>query len=335
MNLVKDTKRLLDAYGVSGNEYGVSKIAAELLIPFVNEAGVDLWGNAYGYRLCGKENAKKVLLDAHLDQIGCIVIGFTSDGFVRIQSLGISEDSLIGSEVAIITKNGPLKGVVGYVPSYNTISELAEDQVPEFKDMFIDLGLTKEEAMKAVEIGDFVGFANGDAVELGNGIIGGRSTDARACFMSIVRALELLKDDELDIDVIAVGSTREEFDGAGARARAWASKPEYVIVIDVSAFAPLGSGAIIARGPESNSKLADLLEEVARAKRIPYVSRSIPEVSGTNGKHYQTAVFGAKVCVISQPQRYMHTPTEIISMSDIESVGRLLASFLRTFSGTL
>jgi endoglucanase len=335
LNLIEDTKRLLDAHGVSGNEYGASRFAADLLSPYVDEAGVDPWGNAYGYRYCGKKNAKKILLDAHIDQIGYVVIGFTADGFVRFQSLGTNEDTLVGSELSILTKNGPLKGVVGYVPSFETITKGAENNVPEIKDMFIDLGFNKEEAMESVEIGDFIGFANGDAVELGDGIIMGRSTDDRACFMAIARALEILKDEELDVDVIAIGSTREEFDGAGARARAWASKPEYVIALDVSGFSGLGSGAIIARGPESSAKMADALEEVARAKCIPYVQRSIPEISGTNGKHYQTAAFGAKVCVISLPQKYMHTPSEIVSIGDIENVGSLLASFLRTFNGTL
>jgi putative aminopeptidase FrvX len=335
VGLLEDCKRLMDAYGVSGNEYEASRTASELLSPYVDESGVDPWGNVWGFRSCSKPHAKIVLLDAHIDQIGFIVTGFTKDGFVRFQTLNAPEDAILGSELAILTRSGPIKGIVGCVPSSEKLRRGKALEVPELRDMFIDLGLTEAEARERVSVGDFIGFAAGDAISMATGILAARSTDDRICFMSIVRAMELLQQARLEVNVAVVGSVREEFDGAGARIRAWVDQPDFVIAADVSAYAPLGSGPIIARGADSNARLADLLEETARAKRIPYVRRSIPEVSGTNAKHYQVSARGAVTCVVSQPQKYMHTPTELVSLEDVEHVARLFAEFLRTFTGEL
>lgn len=332
MNLKEVTKSLIDAYGVTGNEYAVAKIACDLLTPLVDRAEVDPLGNVVGYRFSGKTGAKKLLFDAHIDQIGFMVTGFTPDGFVRFHALA-PEDSLPGSELTVLTREGPLTGVVGWVPA-PAGAKGGQGEIPRVQDLFIDLGLTEEEAREKIEIGDFISYGC-DAIDLLGDAVAGKSTDDRACFVSILHALELLKDRPLDVDIIAVGSTKEEFDGSGARARGYADAPDYVIALDVSGAASPGAGALISIGSDSSRPLAERLMEVARAKRIPYLPRSIPAVSGTNAKHYQVAGSGAVTCVVSQPQKYMHFPVEIVRMCDVEAIGRLLAEFAVSFDGSL
>jgi putative aminopeptidase FrvX len=322
LDLGSVTKKLIDAHGVTGNEMAASRVAFELLEPLVDKAEIDWMGNVIGYKFSQKKGAKKLLFDAHIDQIGFLVTGFSPDGFVKFHALGPGEDVLPGSEVTVLTENGPLTGVVGWVPK--TPAQTGQEEMPKLRDMFIDLGFSEEEARSKVQVGDCVSFGR-DAVDLLGDAIAGKSTDDRVCFVSILRALELLKDTPLNVDVIAVG----------ARARGYADAPDYVIALDVSGAAPLGKGPIIAIGSDSNLKFAERLMEVARAKEIRYVPRSIPTVSGTNAKHYQVAGTGAVTCVVSFPQKYMHTPTEIVRTRDIEAVAKLLAEFAASFDGSL
>ena len=334
MNLREQTKKLLNSYGVSGNEAEAARVAAEILRPYVDEVVVDPWNNVAGYKRCGRSGAKQVLLDAHLDQIGYMVQKVMDDGMVKFHSINGPNDILPGSELTILTESGPITGVCGWVPPVYREDPKIEAIRPDFDGLFIDTGLTAEEAKEKICVGDLISFGC-DAIDLVDDIIAGKSTDDRICFMSLVWAMALLKDDALDVDVVVVGSSKEEFDGSGARARAWADRPDYAICVDVADRTPLFSGPIITIGGDSNPALAGRLEKTAAASGIPYVTRSVGQVSGTNAKHYQVAAYGTVSCVVSHPQKYMHTPVEIVSFRDTENIGKLLAEFLRGFDGTL
>ena len=231
MELVNTIKSLTDRYGVSGDEFGVSAQAAELLRPYMDRVEVDKLGNVIGYRSCGREGAKKLLLDAHLDQIGFVITEVLEEGFCRFIGMGVDPRMLLGSELTVLTQDGPIPAVVSCIPPHLQKAGDNKKALP-IEEMVLDLGMSGEKAKETVRVGDYAAFA-GEAFQLKNDLLCGKSMDDRACFVCILLALEELKDKELDVDLIVLGSTKEEVGGHGARARAYLDAPDYAIAIDV------------------------------------------------------------------------------------------------------
>ena len=345
MTFTENLKRLVNAYGVSGDEFDVAKIAAEILSPLVDKVEIDKLGNVVGYKSCGKPNAKKLMLDAHIDQIGFLVTEITKEGFLRFMGMGVDQRMLIGSELTVLPKGGkPLYGVVSSTPPHVQKPGDQSKAVP-ISDMVLDIGMPYEMAIKHVQVGDYMAFA-GDAIDLLNGCVCGKSMDDRACFMTIVHALELMQDKPFDVDLIIVGSTKEEVGGHGAISRTYLDKPDYAIAIDVghaktADSGPMdrthefGEGPIVGIGANSIAKFARKMVEVARAKEIPYQVEAIPSHSGTNAWGIQIVEDGVCTLVISLPLRYMHSPVEMLTMSDVYNVGKLLCEFILAFDGNL
>ena len=342
MELKDKIKRLTNAYGVSGDEFRVSKIAAELLEPYVDKVDIDRFGNVTGYKSCGVPGAKKLLLDAHIDQIGFMITEITEEGFLRFLGMGVDQRMLPGSEMVVLTAKGPIPGVVAALPPHLQKPGENKNSIP-IADMVVDLGLTAEEAKKRVRVGDYMAFY-GDTFELLGGALCGRCMDDRACFCTILHALELLEGKPLAVDLIVCASTKEEMGGHGAQAVSYRENPDYAIAIDVcharTADAPevpskLGDGPVIAIGSNSRPKFARLAMEVARAKQIPFLPDAAPSHTGTNAWSMQMVREGVCTLVISLPLKYMHSPVEVLRMNDVENVGRLLAELAQAMDGRL
>ena len=344
MELLETIRSLTDVYGVSGDEFGVSAVAAELLKPYVDQVEIDKLGNVIGRRSCGKPGAKKLMLDAHLDQIGFMITQITEEGFCRFIGMGVDQRMLLGSELTVLTKEGPIPAVVCCLPPHIQNPGDNKKSVP-IDEMALDLGLNGEQAKKLVRIGDYAAFSE-EAFALQNDLLCGKSMDDRACFVCILLALEALTDQELDVDLIILGSTKEEVGGHGARARAFADRPDYAIAIDVchaktadskpgDRVSDLGGGPVIAFGSNSVPRFARRLTEIARAKEIPYQIEAIPAHSGTNAWAIQTEEGGVCTAVVSLPLKYMHSPVETLKQSDMRQTGRLLCEFVRSFDGNL
>lgn len=344
MEIVESILKLTNAYGVSGDEFGVAELAAELLRPLVDRVEIDKLGNVTGYRSCGKPGAKKLMLDAHLDQIGFLVTEVTEEGFCRFIGMGVDQRMLPGSELTVLTKDGPLLGIVTSTPPHLQNPGDQKKSVP-ISEMTLDLGMSGEEARKKVKVGDYIAFAQ-ESVQLQNDIICGKSMDDRACFVCILYALELLKEKTLEVDLVVVGSTKEEVGGQGARARAYVERPDYAIAVDVThaktadstsadRVYDLGGGPVIGFGANSIPLFARRLTEVARAKEIPYQVEAIASHSGTNAWSIQIVESGCVTAVVSLPLKYMHSPVELLKLSDVRATGRLLAEFVGGFGGRL
>lgn len=345
MTFTENLKRLVNAYGVSGDEFKVAQIAAEILAPYVDRVEIDKLGNVVGYKACGKPNAKKLMLDAHLDQIGFFVTDITKEGFLRFMGMGVDPRMLLGSELMVLPKNSePIYGVVSSTPPHLQKPGDTEKSVPIDK-MLLDVGMPYEMTAEKIQVGDYIAFAN-DAIDLLNGCICGKSMDDRACFMTTIHALDLLKDNDFGCDLIIVGSTKEEVGGHGAMSRAYIDRPDYAIAIDVGHAKTadstvmdrthdFGKGPIIGIGANSIARFAHRVIEIARAKEIPYQIEAIPGASGTNAWSIQVVEDGVCTLVISLPLRYMHSPVEMLTMNDVYNVGKLLCEFIKSFDGNL
>ena len=343
MSLADKIKKLTNAYGVSGDEFRISKIAAELMAPYCDRVEIDDFGNVLGYRDCGIPGAKTVMLDAHIDQIGFLITEVTEEGFLRFTTVGgVDQRMLLGSELTVLTKKGPILGIVAAIPPHLQKDGDDKKSVP-IPEMVVDIGMTGEQAKKVVRVGDYMAFAN-DAMELQGDALCGKAFDDRACLVCLLHTMDLLQGKPLAVNVVVSASTKEETGFQGGISAGFKVQPDYAIAVDVThartgdapqVIVKLGDGPNVDMGSNSNPKFAKRVIEVARAKKIPHIVTSCPAGSGTNAWPIQMQGQGVTTLVVSLPLKYMHSPVEMLRMSDVKNVGKLLAAFIETFDGRL
>lgn len=343
MTLADKMKKLTNAYGVSGDEFRISKIAAELMVPYCDRVEIDDFGNVLGYRDCGIPGAKTVMLDAHIDQIGFLITEVTDEGFLRFTTVGgVDQRMLLGSELTVLTKKGPILGIVAAIPPHLQKAGDNKKSVP-IPEMVVDIGMTGEQAKKVVRVGDYMAFAN-DALELQGDALCGKAFDDRACLVCLLHAMELLQGKHLAVNVVVSASTKEETGFQGGISAGFKVQPDYAIAVDVThartgdapqVIVKLGDGPNVDMGSNSSPKFAKRVIEVARAKQIPHIVTSCPAGSGTNAWPIQMQGQGVTTLVVSLPLKYMHSPVEMLRMSDVKNVGKLLAAFIENFDGRL
>lgn len=319
----------------SGFEGPAVAAASQLLKPLVDEVTVDRMGSLIGVRRCGQPDAKKLLVDAHLDEIGLLITGI-EEGFLRFRSIGgVDPRMLPGREVWVLTEP-PLPGVVVCQPPHLHDGDEENKSIP-LADLYIDVGLPQEQAEEKISLGTPVVY-RGSCFPLGNEQMCGKAMDDRSCFAVLLRTLELLVDKSLDVDVYVMGSTREEVSGAGAIVGTWSLHPDCCIAVDVThgrtpdgpsdkAFA-LGGGPAIGVGPNMARWMTSRMLSKARERNIPYQQEVMSGHSGTNGWEMQVSREGIATSVLSLPLKYMHTPIETLSMADLEQTAQLLAAFI-------
>lgn len=328
-------KELCETSAPSGFEQPVADKAAELLSPFVDRVKTDRLGNVLGMLSCGEKDAKTVMLDAHLDEIGLMVTG-QENGFLRFRTLGGVDPRMLPAREVILMTEPPVRGYIACLPPH-VMSAEDMNKAPEESDLYIDVG---EAEVPAGTVGTF--FA--PLIELGQKKIAAKSMDDRACFAVILRALEiipaleLLSDKHRRVNIVVCGSTQEEMGGRGAVTAAFGVNPDYAAVLDVtfgrtpdslkSKTFVLGGGPCIGVGPECDRTQTQRLKDIAREQKIPYQIEVLPGRSGTNATGVQTVREGVATCVLSVPLRYMHSPVETLDLDDIENTARLLAQWV-------
>jgi endoglucanase len=280
------------------------------------------------------------LLDAHIDEVGLIVTGY-EDGFLRFSAIGgVDARMLPASEIKVLTEP-PLVGIIGVLPPHLLKGEDAEKTI-KTDDLYIDIGLSQDEAKKAVPVGTPAVYNTGARV-FGDGLICGKGLDDRACVAAILRALELVKDETLDIDVYFLGSVQEELGTRGAKAGAFAVNPDWCVAVDVDyASSPdarehwlkeLGGGVVISKGPILNKRLTELPIRLAEEKGIKYQLGVEAGDTGTNARVIQLTREGVATALLDIPLRYMHSPVEVVSIEDAEATAQLLAELARNLKG--
>lgn len=334
-NLRKMLSALCEQPGPSGFERPVAERAAQLLRPLVDEVNIDRMGNLVGVRRCGIPNAKRVLLDAHLDEIGLMVIG-SEDGFLRFRTIGgVDPRMLPDREVTILTQP-PLFGVVACLPPH-VLQEGDADKSVAIPDLFIDTGLLQEQVDELIPAGTACVFRNG-CFELGEREMCGKSMDDRACFVTLLRAAEMLREKTLDVDLYIMGSTREEVSHGGAATAAFAIAPDCCVAVDVThgktpdspkdRTSELGGGPAVGVGPNMTRWMTERMFAKGKQASIPLQYEVMAGATGTNGWDMQIAREGIATSVLSLPLKYMHSPVETVDLSDMEAVASLLAAFV-------
>ncbi len=321
--------------GPSGFERPVALQALELMRPYVDEVNIDRMGNVIGIRRCGKSGAKSILLDAHLDEIGLITIG-SDEGFLRFRSIGgVDPRMLPNREVTILTQP-PLFGVVACLPPHVQQAGDADRSVP-LEELYIDTGLTQEQVEELIPIGTPCVFRD-SCFPMGEKQMCGKAMDDRACFVTLLRAAQMLQNKQLDVDVYILGSTREEVGHYGAAVATWTVAPDCCIAVDVThgktpdspkyRTNDMGGGPSVGIGPNMTRWMTERMLAKAREKEIPFQYDVMAGATGTNGWDMQIAREGIATHVLSLPLKYMHSPVETLDLEDMENVAALIAAFV-------
>ena len=336
MNYEKVLGELCGLSGPSGFESPVATVAAKLLEGVIDEVRIDKMGSVIGVRRCGKENAPKLLLDAHLDEIGFIITGH-EDGYLRFAPLGGVDPRMLPDRELTIMTQPPVYGVVACLPPHIQSAEDMDKSLP-IRELWIDVGLSQEEAEKRIPIGTPAIYRTG-CTPLGDNLLCGKALDDRACFAILVDVMERLQAEKLDVDVYLLGSTQEETHSTGAITAAYGICPDMCVAVDVThgdspdapkdLTFPLGGGPVIGIGPNCTRWMSDRMKRCAKQLGMDAGLEVMAGHTGTNGWDLQISRDGVATSVLSLPLRYMHTPVETIHRDDLDKTAALLAQFIR------
>ncbi len=325
------TLALCAPHGTPGCEEEVFKVA-EKELSFCSEVTSDPLSGVTG--ILGNPNAKRrILLDAHIDQIGMCVTNIDDEGFLHLTQVGgIDRRTMPGSAVTVFGKE-TLTGIICTLPPHLSHGDGKVDPVDK---QAVDLGMTKEEVEKLVSVGDRVVLTN-PVKKLLNNRVSGTALDDRSGCACIIRAAQLVKDQSPDCCVMVVCSTREEVGGQGARIRAYTLEPTEAIAVDVSfatqpgtsgLTAELGGGPMIGFSSALDRKMSKKLIRLAKEQNIPYQLEAMGGRTGTNADCIGISRGGVRTGLISIPQRNMHTPAEVCDLEDMENIAKLIAAYI-------
>ena len=334
-------EKLSNAPGISGFEEEIRKIIFNELDGVVDEIKIDEMGNLIAVKN-GDLNGKKIMLAAHMDEIGLMVRYIDSEGFVKFSKIGgINDQMLLNQDIYIQTSDGDVNGVIGSKPPHK-IKKSERDKVVEYDKMFIDIGAAnKEEALKMVQIGDPI-IIKQNFQDLGNSLVKGKALDNRAGCAVLV---EVLKRVNSSATIYGVGTVQEEVGLKGAKTSAFRINPDMAFALDVTiagdhpgikseeAPSKLGEGPTIVLADQSGDgiithpKIKKLLITVAEKENIPF-QLEVSEGGTTDGTAIHLTRQGIPTGVISPPSRYIHTPVSVVNMEDIENTVKLIVAVL-------
>jgi len=333
---------LCEIPGPAGFEEQVALHVKTLLEQYMDEAWIDTMGNVIGVYRCGRENARKLLFDAHIDEIGLIVTG-VEEGFLRFARLGGLDARVIPATGVTICTDPPLYGVISVLPPHILDKEDMEKNF-KIEELFIDIGLSQDEAARVVTPGTHGVIAHG-VRSFGENMVCGKAIDDRVGLVAILRALELLQKEKLDVDIYVMASVQEEVGVRGATTGTYAIAPDYCVVIDVDhAKTPdtkpvetnemLGNGVIISRGPNMNPALTEKVLKLAKECKIKHQINVIAGgSSGTNARAIQISREGVATALLGIPMKFMHSANELASLDDVESAAKLLCETAKALKG--
>lgn len=332
---------LLNARSPTGAEYEAQAVVDANVESKVDVYRRDTMGNRFA--TVRPDGDPSVLFAGHIDELGLILTYINNEGFLYFDTLGGHDRSMIsGRRVSILTQNGVVKGVTGK-RAIHLMSAEDRKKVPETHEIWIDIGVkSKEEAEKLVRIGDVAVYDQ--SFELIRGSVGvARAFDDKAGAYAVLEAVRRLAGSKLAARVTAAATTQEEIGTRGAITAAFAENPDFAIAVDVGHATDSpdcdhrkygkfvqGEGPVICRGPNINPVIFERIVACAKKNRIPYQIEADARPTGTDARAIQVAQSGIATGVISIPLRYMHTPSEMVDLEDIEHTIQLLVAFARS-----
>lgn len=330
-------RKLSDLRGASGHEYRINETIADMFRPYCDEVRIDALGSVIAERKCGKPNAPKVMLEAHMDEIGLAVSSITDEGYIYFSKLGGVDQRILPSSEVIIHGTRDIEGVVGFPPA------VCGDSKKSFKidELAIDTGLDAETVKSVITVGDSITLPQ-SVGELGDGQFSSKTMDDRASVAAILKVMEEIKDCDLNCDIYAVAAVQEEVGCRGGKTTSFGVMPDMAIAIDVThGITPdnsenaieVGSGTAMSKGPNIHPKLVERLEKTAIDNEIPYNIEIDGGATGTDAWEIQVSGGGIPVALMSIPLKYMHTSVETLAISDVLDTARVITEFVKGLEG--
>ncbi|SCG83361.1 peptidase M42 family protein [Proteiniborus sp. DW1] len=334
----KEFLRLLcEESGVSGHEHAVSNLIIEAFKDFTNEIERDKLGNVIAVKK-GENNLNniKIMLAAHMDEIGLMVTDIDDKGFIKFTTIGgIDPRTLLAQEVIVHGKED-LFGVIGAKPPHLQ-DESEREKAVKVEDLTIDVGYSKEQLKGLVEIGNVVTIRR-NLLELRENWVSGKALDDRAGVVTMYECAKELRYLKHEADVYFASTVQEEVGVRGATTSTYKINPDIGIAIDVGFGATpeipkeytldMGKGPGITIGGNIHPRLREKLVEIAKEYNVPYQFEIDPGPTGTDARAMQITRCGIPTLLISLPLRYMHTSIETININDIKLSAKLLARFI-------
>ena len=336
-------KKLLSTPGPSGFELAPARVWREEVARFADDVRADVHGNSIA--TLNAKGKPRVMFAGHIDEIGIQITHIDDEGFLYFSGIGGWDSQvLVGQRVLLLAKDGLVHGVVGK-KAIHQLKKEDLDRVTKVIDLWIDIGAAnRAQAAARVRVGD-AGVLDTRVEEYPNGRIVSRCLDNRIGAYVAAEALRRLAAQRpKHAAVFSVASTREEiaWTGSGARTSAVGIEPDVAIVVDVTHATDypgadkkhagdhkLGDGVVLSRGSSVSAVVFDLLVECADQAKIPYTVQAAPRDTGTDADAIYNAMRGIPTGLVSVPNRYMHSPNEMVALEDLDRAADLLAAFAR------
>src|SRR5436190_1754838 len=335
-------KTLVNTPSPVGHETRGQRVWLDYVKSFAEETFSDSYGNCVA--VLNKGGSPRLMLAAHADEIAMSVNFINDEGYIYVRKMGGVDAAITKAQRVLIHSScngGPVKGVVGNVAPH-LMKEERDPKPPKIHEVFIDIGApNRKEALKLVQIADPITLAD-EFDLLRNDLAVARAFDNRIGTFSVAEALRLLSESKgkLNAEVCAVSNVQEEVGLLGARQIAYSLKPDVAVVVDVTHATDypnmnkaqhgdikVGGGPTITHGGCNHPDVVARIESVAKAKKIPLQHEAMSSSSGTDTDAIFWTRGGIASALISLPNRYMHSPVEVVSLKDLAMIPELLAAF--------
>ena len=336
-------RNLVNTPSPTGHEVAGQRVWLDYVKPYADETYSDAYGNCVA--VLNKGGGPRIMLAAHADEIAMAVNYIDDNGFIYVRKMGGVNAAITKAQrVVIHSRGGAVKGVVGNVAPH-LMKHDGEPKPPKIHDLFVDIGVgSRKEAQKLVRVGDPItltdefDFLRGDLVVA-------RAFDNRIGTFAVAEALRLLKESKakLNVEVCAVSNVQEEVGLLGARQIAYSLNPDIALVVDVTHATDyptvskpqhgdikIGQGPSVTHGGSNHAEVVKRLEEVAAKKKIPLQHEATSSTSGTDTDAIFWTRGGIASALISLPNRYMHSPVEVVSLKDLVLIPQLMAAFVQS-----
>ncbi|QDV52702.1 M42 family metallopeptidase [Gimesia fumaroli] len=331
-------KKLLHSPAPSGYEQPIQKVVREYVGNFADEVKTDLHGNVIA--AVNPDAQRRVMLAGHCDQIGLLVQYIDDEGYLWANLIGGWDiQMLLGQNMQVHTASGPVHGVIAR-KAIHLLTPEERKTVPEIKDLWIDIGAKNgDEARELVSIGDPITFELGFRPML-NQLASAPGMDNRVGVWVVMEALRQVSEKSPEVGVFSVSTVQEEIGLRGAKTSAYSIQPEVGIAVDVTHATDcpavskqengdirLGNGPVVYRGPNVNPVVFSTLSDLAGKNDLSYQINSISRPAGNDANAMQLNQGGMATGIVAIPNRYMHSPVEVVSLEDLDHAAQLLAEF--------
>ena len=336
MDKIKNTLyELCHQMSVSGFEYLAKDKIEELCAPIFDEIKMTPMGSFVLIKKCGKESAKKLLIDAHLDTVGMMVTDIKKGGFLSVINIGGLDPRVLPATEVTVHGKEEIYGLITSTPPH--LRKFGADSVPRVNELYVDTGYTKEELENTVSIGDPVSYRF-VFTEMENDFVTTSGLDDKACVCGIIEAMRNIPREKLCYDVYVTISSQEETGKNGSARAAFEIKPNIAIITDVN-FASgdgtpdyesikCGEGASVDVSALTDRTLTRGIIKLLKDKGIKHQIICEPGRTYTNNEGIMTNGTEARTCVLSVPLKNMHTPCETVNLKDVQSLGKIIEAIV-------